>query len=163
MHETNLGRDAELAVHLHHVWPVIKGGDDVCCLDVGILEQSVQLLLLQLNAMAVVFHVAHQQHRIANAMALEPLLGDGLIHDRASGEDDDVVAGVDVQLVVVGIVKAAQRVVVVVTPQRVVGLPVDARDAPLVVGDAVVQVKNDNAHVKSPISMTTGQRTMVNV
>lgn len=147
MHETNLGRDAELAVHLHHIWPVVKCANDVSRSDAGVFEQSVQLLLLEFNAVAVVFHVAHQKHLVSDAMTLEPFDRDGLVHDGSGGEDDDVVARVDVQLVVVRHVEAAQRVVVVVAPDRVVGLPVDARDAPAVVGDAIVNVKNDNAHV----------------
>ena len=138
MHELDLRRDTERGVHRHNVWPVVERTNDVASLDVCVVEESHQLLALQLGAWGVVFHVAHQQHRIANPMTLQPLLGDGLIHDRARSEDDDVVAGVDVQLVVVGCVEAAQRMVVVVAIQRIFCCPVDLWDAPTVVSDAVV-------------------------
>jgi len=163
VHASNLGGDPENRIHLDHIWPVIKRTNDVASLDVGVVEQRHELLALQLDGWAVVVHVAHHQQLVANAMPLEPLLRHCAIHDRACREDDDVAARVDVQIVVVRIVEWRQRMVVVVAVERVLGLPIDLGDAPLVVGDAVVDVENDHTHDRSPISMTNAQRTMVKV
>lgn len=86
----------------------------------------------------MVVHVAHHQKLVANAMATQPFFRKGAIHDRTSREDYDVATCIDVQIVVVGCVEAAQRMVVVVAVQWVFSSPVDLGDAPTVVSDAVV-------------------------
>lgn len=138
MHELDLRRDTELGVHRHHIWPVIERTNDVASLDVCVVEQRHQLFVLQVDAWAVVFHVPHHQQLVTNAMATQPFFRQGAIHDRASREDDDVATSVDVQIVVVSRVEAAQRMVVVVAVQRIFSRPVDPWDAPTVVSDAVV-------------------------
>lgn len=140
MHLSYVGWDAKLGIHLHDVWSVIKRSDDVCGFDVCVGKQRLKLFLFQLDAWAVVVHVAHHQQLVTNAMTLEPLESCGLVQDRSGREDHDVAARVDVQVVVVRIVEPTQRVVVVVAVQRIGNAPVDARDAPAVVGDAVVNV-----------------------
>ena len=147
MHELDLRGDTELGVHRHNIWSVIERTNDVASPDVCVVEQRHQLLVFQLGAWAVVFHVPHHQQLVANAMATQPFFRQSAIHDRTRSEDDDVATGVDVQIVVVGCVEAAQRMVVVVAVQRIFCCPVDLGDAPTVVSDAVVNVKNNNAHV----------------
>ena len=95
----------------------------------------------------MVFHVPHHQQFVTNAMAMQPFFRQGAIHDRTRSEDDDVAATLDVQVVVVRSVKAAQRMVVVVAVQRVLRRPVDLGDTPTVVSDAIVDVKNDYTHL----------------
>ena len=163
MHELDLRRDTECGVHRHHIWPVIERTNDVASLDVCVVEQRHQLLAFQLGAWAVVFHVPHHQQLVANAMATQPFFRQSAIHDRTRSEDDDVATSVDVQIVVVSRVEAAQRMVVVVATQRVFCCPVDLGDAPTVVSDAVVNVENDNAHDRSPISMTSAHKMIMNV
>lgn len=138
MHELDLRRDTERGVHRHNIWPVIERTNDVASLDVCVVEQCHQLFVLQFDAWAVVVHVPHHKHLVTNAMATQPFFRDSAIHDRARSEDDDVATCVDVQIVVVGCVEAAQRMVVVVAVQRIFSCPVDLGDAPTVVSDAVV-------------------------
>lgn len=133
-------RDSERRVHFNDVSAIVEGSNDVACLDVGVGEQRHQLLALQLDAVAVVFHVAHHQQLERHAVASQPLLRDRSVHDRASGEDDDVVFRSRKETAGVREVEAAQRVIIMVAIQRVFDLPVDSRDAPAVVGDAVVNV-----------------------
>ena len=97
----------------------------------------------------MVVRVAHHQKLVANAMATQPFFRQGTIHDRTSSHDDDVATCVDVQIVVVSRIEAAQRMVVVVAAQRIFCCPVDLGNAPTVVSDAVVNVKNNNAHSSS--------------
>lgn len=138
MHELDLRRDTERGVHRHNIWPVVERTHDVASLDVGVVEQSHQLLALQFDGWAMVFHVAHHEQLVTNAMATQPLFRQSAVHDRASREDDDVATRVYVQIVVVSRIEAAQRMVVVVSVQWVFSRPVDPWDAPTVVSDAVV-------------------------
>lgn len=104
--------------------------------------------MLQLDAWAVIFHFPHHQYVVANAMTQQPCFCNGSINCRASCENYNVAACVPMQIVVVRIVRSAQRMIAVVSIKQIFSLPVYLGDTPAVVSDAIVQVKNYNAHFK---------------
>lgn len=144
-----LGNDAVVQVHLDHVHAVVVGADDVFHVDAVKVGQPPHLLALQIHRRTVVVVVAHDQREWLDVLAVEPLHRDGCVVHRTGCQDDDVVLGFVEQVLVAGTVEATERVVFVVPAHRILVLPVDARDAPLVVGDAVVEIENDEAHVRS--------------